>query len=341
MFYEPPYAHVTTSMVGDPDHKVATIGWNLFHDRRIDNYRFGQFENRLLQTRNMVTDGSAMEAAINDYHISRVQEAPNPDFLSSANKDNFHDGSGVLNMLHHNKLLVRVLNLSGLHRVFELARGRGVREFANYDLATTKSSSHRLARTDWLDQQFADFMANPSLGYDGRRLGGNLLLSSLLNFINISRARTPFEPAWVTLWSEFRDRDWQPPERWHSFVGLEPPQSPTWLLLLRYPVRLVGKLVRPTQLEGGWYPQHFPVPPSALVGHTMEMNPAWPPVPPLPEFIHQQIDHAPDHLFALGRVDALGSIPSLKLPQKRHYGVLEGQYRDTLTWTEHPHPAFR
>lgn len=327
-------------MVNDTDHFVATMGWNLFHDRRIGAKRFQQFADRAAAVSNRLSDSSRIKDAVQDYHVRFVQEELNPSFLSSENDNNFHDASGALGAPHHSKLLIRVLNLSGMHSVFERACLDGVPEFSDYD-RSTGSPRRRLARTDWLDLKLKEFLAQPTLGYQVARLDSHPILAALLKFMSANRTAFPFEPAWVSLWSDFRDHDWHSPKRWHELVGLRPPQQDAWFLLLRYPARFAGRMVRPTQLDGGWYPQHFPVPPSALVGHTMEMNHARRLSRPLPEYIHQQIDHSSKHLFALGRVSAPFSSGALVPPQRRHYGVLAQHYRDTTAWTGLVHPAFR
>jgi hypothetical protein len=282
---------VTALMANEPDHTIATMGWNLLHDFRISSARFQQFADRLSLTGNSATDGPSMGNAIGDYHRSRVQRTPDPDFLSPANSNNFLGESG-LPTLHPDKQLVRVLNLSGMHFVFQAAQAAGIPEFLDYDRSTTRSG-HRLARTAWLDRQFAEFVNAPERGRMPERLRANPLLNALTRHLNASRHSSHYEPAWVTLWSDFQKRDWQRPERWSKLVGLTSPSEASWLLLLRYPVRQAGRLVRPTQLDSGWYPEHFPIPPSALTGHAMEMDGTRPDALPLPEFIHQQIDHDP------------------------------------------------
>jgi hypothetical protein len=332
-------------MEGDPNDEVATIGWNLFHDHRINAARFGQFTARLLRSRISIIDSQTMRRAIEDYHECCVQRAPNaetpiPHFLSRENSENFHDGVGALTPPHSNKQLVRVVNLTLMHSVFQSARLNRVSEFATYDLPTSRTGT-RSSRTAWLDWQFADFIRNPDFAYNQDRLKRNSVLTALLQFVNNTRHTSPYEPAWTTLWSAFRDNDWRSPERWHKLVGLRPPQEPSWLLLLRYPVRLAGTLIRPTQLDGGWYPQHFPVPPSATVGHAMEMDFTRSLASPLPEYLHEQIDHEPEHLFALGRLHGPFASTSLMAPQQRHTAVLEREYSDAVGWAKHRHPCFR
>ncbi len=341
MFNLPPLADVTDSLLSEPDHSRATMGWNLYHDRRISSQRFQQFSNRLIERGIAIDDvtQATIEDDIGDYHENRVCKTDNPEFLDpSFNANNLYTSSGPLVLPHGNTYLIRVFDLRKLHKVFEAGQG-SVPEFADYNRLTSKSPHRRLSHTDWLDTRLSDFKRKPEFGFDQTRLQRNRFLIALLDFMNVYRKKHPFEPAWATRWSIFNAMNWHSPERWQRLVGVWPNQHDTWLLLLRYTVREVGLLVRPTQLDGGWYPPHFPVPAVTRPGHAMETDASQPPCTPLFEYIHQQIDHTPGHLFACGR--AVAESVSLPPAQRRHLNLLEQCYPETIKNVERPHPACR
>jgi hypothetical protein len=162
---------------------------------------------------------------------------------------------------------------------------------------------------------------------------------SLLGFLNEYRRVEPFQPVWATQWTEFSEREWDQPARWPQMLGVRAPTDRhSWLLLLRYPVREAGQIVCPTQLDGGWHPEHFPTPPSAPCGHPMDLDSTKRDRRHLPEFIHQQMDHTIDHLVACARLEAAPAIP-LPPPQRRHYRILARDYHDVPAWATLPHPA--
>ncbi|MCC6356042.1 MAG: hypothetical protein IT577_19315 [Verrucomicrobiae bacterium] len=317
-------------MLADADNEVATMGWNLLHDGRIASARFEEFEHTTSAFLPAITSPSLLQDAINHYCDSRVHFSSSPDFLSAhLNLSNFHGEHDPLPALHGSKLLTRVLNLGRLGPVFTRAKHDGVLEFADYGASPI---------VQWLDTRLMDF-GLPSTGPDRDRLHQDTFLLVLLDYLNTFRKANPFQPVWATLWSEFIELDHKSPERWTALLGVRPSPTPTWLLLLRYPVRQAGKLVRPTQLDAGWYPEHSPVPPSARTGHPMELDATQPQRFLLPEYIHQQIDHFPNHLVGCARV---GGTPKrdLRPPQIRHLGMLRARYADAAAWSHHKHPAF-
>jgi hypothetical protein len=317
-------------MLANADHEVATMGWNLLHDHRVSIPRFQEFEHCAAAIPLLIADPLSLQDAVNQYCDRRVHLTFSPDFLSSSlNSNNFHGRHDLLPALHGSKLLIRVLNLGRLDSVFRRAKHDGVAEFADYGASPS---------VDWLDKRLKEFAIHPA-HLDRNRLEKHGFLAALLDYINVSRKTGPYQPVWATVWSEFSRLDWQQPERWPALLGVRPSASPTWLLLLRYPVRQAGRLVRPTQLDSGWYPEHFPTPHSATTGHPMELDATRPERFLLPEYIHQQIDHFPDHLVGCARVPGVAK-PDLRPPQRRHFGMLNNKYTDVGMWVRQKHPAF-
>ncbi len=67
---------------------------------------------------------------------------------------------------------------------------------------------------------------------------------------------------WVALWDPWRSLVSDSADDWCEAVGLakKPSQTPAWMAVLKYTVRSARRLIRPTQLEAGWYGRHFPTP---------------------------------------------------------------------------------
>lgn len=348
MFHTAPLDSVTAAMLHDSDYDCRTMGWNLYHDRRISADRFAAFAEYQRRNRTNIICGASMSHAVSNYHQDRVNKTSAPDFLDpDLNKNNFHDArpSG-LSALHGSKLLIRVLNLNRLNSVYRAAKQARIAGFDRFGKTVSRQripghppDTHQLSTLEWLDERLKVFQ-QPSAQFDDRRLASHHFLRALLEFMNSDRHTHPYQPVWATVWADFSLREWIVPARWPQMVGLRSdPAEPSWLLLLRYPVREAGSLVRPTQLDSGWYAEHFPTPPDAVTGHPMDLDAATRLRRHLPEFIHQQIDHFPHHLVACARVPACLP-PALPPPQIRHYHLLARDYNDVPVWTERPHPAF-
>ncbi|MEK7408747.1 MAG: hypothetical protein AAB225_27085 [Acidobacteriota bacterium] len=71
----------------------------------------------------------------------------------------------------------------------------------------------------------------------------------------------PHPPVWVALWRHWSlTIDLAHSESWADAVGISKPKEGCWLAVLKYPATRAGQLVRPTQLEAGWFGRHFPSP---------------------------------------------------------------------------------
>jgi len=91
--------------------------------------------------------------------------------------------------------------------------------------------------------------------------------------------------------------------RWRQALGLKPDSHPCWYAVLKYPVGEVGDLFRPTQLDADWSGYHHPSPAGVPVwrgGCTMDCRGESD--RPLSEYVHQQIDHKPEHWTLAGAV---------------------------------------
>jgi len=119
--------------------------------------------------------------------------------------------------------------------------------------------------------------------------------------------REPHGPIWAALWSKWFDRvNRMRAESWASATGLCKLTPPNFLAILKYPADLGNPLIRPTQLEAGYFGRHFPSPPCASAGHggrivqgrsgNMNTNPT----KALREFIHPPIQWTEHEWVASG-----------------------------------------
>jgi hypothetical protein len=148
-------------------------------------------------------------------------------------------------------------------------------------------------------------------------------------------------PVWA-LWAKQFRRDVRlkkdGPDRWFEAVGVCPDRTPVWAILLQYPVRLAGTLVRPTILEARGYPQYFPSPKKAALGRGgFVMDLRWVPAPAVlrSEFIHETIDFEFRHWKAAGkRVDEFKGPPLLGIAAQRraHHNLLRKHYTGVMKW---------
>lgn len=62
------------------------------------------------------------------------------------------------------------------------------------------------------------------------------------------------------------------PDRLRDALGMGHIEAENWVIVLRYQVREVPGCVRPTSLEAGWTPWHFPSPRGEIAGRAMDLE---------------------------------------------------------------------
>ena len=319
--YDPAIADLLRSSIADPGDQA--VACNLRHDHRISPAREAEVEN--YKSRGVAPHprtGAALKGLINDYFEQRIRFSFRPDYIVPEwNANNFVPVATAANPagLNGSRTLVRVLDLSRLRPVYKWAYEQALPEFLDFG-----SPASDRALGDWLKRRLAS--------------GGRAFVPALLEAMDHRRHDYPYEPAWVAWWQEFKPFLNRPAERWLQLLGLENRHSnelPHWLVLLKYRLRDIRTLVRPTQLDGGWYRFHFPSPvasplqddPRLRRGHPMDLAAPPPRRKLLSEFIHQQIrhtDHWTGHLKRT-RADASGA-----LQEQRHaqYRRLQNSYSE-------------
>jgi hypothetical protein len=262
------------------------VACNLRHDQRISPPREASVDNyRAKGVRPNPRTGAALKGTINDYFRLRIQTSFHPDYIiPNLNENNFVPLATAANPdgVNPSRRLVRVLDLSRLRAVYRWAFEQGLPDFLDFDPSPTDVALGR-----WLGDHLSS------------RSGPASFVNAVLDAIDRRRRKHPYEPSWAVWWRDFKPFINRPAEHWLEILGLENRHSdelPHSLILLKYRVGEIRTLVRPTQLDAGWFRFHFPSPlqkdPCACCGYPMDLS-----IPPphrklLPEFIHQQIPHA-------------------------------------------------
>jgi hypothetical protein len=150
--------------------------------------------------------------------------------------------------------LVHVLDLTNRisRAVWQFGKDSGIAGLSGLDLVSADSLAASLA------QQLA-----------GRPISEQLPL--MRAFFRAQELYTgtgePYPPVWVALWRHWSLAiDLANSEFWASSMGLSKPKEGCWLAVLRYPAIRAGQLIRPTQLEAGWFGRHFPSPSVCTLG---------------------------------------------------------------------------
>lgn len=268
---------------------------NIMYDQRVSEARehvFHLFGGEPQTARDLYN-------AIKAYRTKKIQPSkrPNdlPDFLNEElNSENLLDRVSTLGhqQIRKDVSLVRVLDLNGLAiPVLQwAAQQKRWREFERFPYRKPKHIGA------WLNEKL-EFAGHTE--EDKSRLR-TPFIEVMLEVMNAYRQVASYQPTWTISWESFKPCIPEGPERWLELTGVCRDDFPHWLILLRYTVGEAGTLVRPTQLDAGWLPQHFPSPPSAD-GHPMDLRIS--PLPSVlsPEYIHEQIDHDIMHWDDAGR----------------------------------------
>lgn len=186
----------------------------------------------------------------------------------------------------------------------------------------------------WLTRQFQPFELSKA----------KYLIELFFIILNELKAlNKPYKPVfWVTDWEKLIDYINSAPtniERWNQSVGV-PNKYEGWQIVIQYPANAVECLYRPTQLDGGFFPEHFPPPPNSehfYGGFTMDL--AGEDKIFLPEYIHQQInefklDYWKNSGYLIGRVDNKNY--ELTILREKHYRKLVSHYTDVNMWMKSP-----
>lgn len=269
------------------DKQLRAIAINLECDHRVSVERELEFRDYF-----EFFDGN-IEKSLQHYCDEKVVNADSPLFcLPCISKNDtgisvccegFDNDLQLATVLTFHKLRLRIKDLDYLSIQSDL-----------WDTGLVEARNDSVEFSDWLDKHLLD--TNDNL----KDPNSDEVKSFIKNIFEISNCglmdeggnyneHTRIKPFWVTDWNKFKVYTDLDVDRWNQVVGIFRPYE-TWQIVITYPASIVDALYRPTQLDGGFYPQHFPPPPditSATGGFTMDWGTTDEKL--LPEFIHKQI----------------------------------------------------
>lgn len=314
-----PYEPVLQSWLGSRFVGHRAMARNIMHDHRVSTAREASFDKLLEHP----CSDRGLQNAIVDYFKAKVRTRTLPDYVySRLNGQNLLTGTpSGKHVLHKDLQLVRLLDLNGLGRMFRWAKDeKGVRQFER-----CPGIGDDPAQARWLDEELQ--------GQTEARQ--RAFVAAVLDVLNEYRRERPFQPTWASTWAAFGSHAMAGPERWLQVFGMPRPTYPRWVVLLRYTVREAGTVARPTQLDAGWFPYHFPSPsqaPPAGGGHPMDLRLTPRATTLLPEYVHRQIDHLSSHVEGIGRT--AGAVTGrLGNQRQAHHELLASRYGpDVRAW---------
>ena len=357
------YESQLRSMLADTGSVHSSMAWNLLQDWRIASERMVDFDNAVTDDAAhlpVVTAGAppspfsspkGFERVFGDCYVKHVRSvsgttAPGSaaklsSFLCAAkNAGNHYGGTGGPGALANDLKLAAVIDLGNLGLFFrDGATGASdlpvVPEFSGFEAPAGPAGSP-VDLPAWLDEKLmAHSLTAPAQ---------HPFLKALVRHMSATRVSLPYEPSWVTTWSAFESLAGGDPRRWQPLVGVPPRNTPRWLLLLVYPVWMTDLLVRPSQMDAGWFAEHFPPPPVAGRGLAMELHPSEI-HRRLPEYIHARVDFRPwldnPKFSPIHACAPLDGQPAHDLPgaQSAHLSELISRYGLEPAWIKYTHPA--
>jgi hypothetical protein len=295
---------------GDSHDRAAAL--NFVHDSRVSEGRAAHFLNWCRQTGN--TGG--LDLAAEEYVREQVQRDSNASFLHSNNGNN---RVGSTDGPRGDDPLATVLDLTGLAGVLRTGRLVGLADLQALPAAEAVTDEQ-------IDRFFEERLRNsdPAIR-DGT-------VETILRAIYLSGRR----PTWAAPWHKFFARIDYTPESWLQAVGIPRATPARWILVLRYTASEARPLVRPTQLEAGWFGYHYPSPPGDSAGpggHAMSLRErmADQRLELLPEYIHARIPFLLSHWIAAGRLcgvttSTVGPVDRLMACRTAHHEDLVAEY---------------
>jgi hypothetical protein len=154
----------------------------------------------------------------------------------------------------------------------------------------------------------------------------------------------PYHPVWLMRWPAFEEIAHELGGRWCEVIGRPvADRIPHWVIVLKLRLRdFGGTLARPTVLDAGWWPAHFPSPPQAALddgGFAMDLR-----VDPFPdalrsEFIASQpVYHIEQWLEGDRQKDLIQPTSGdLALQRAQHLDLLERKFGPAVqNWMTRP-----
>lgn len=278
------------SLAMSPDPAQAALGVNLAHDERVSDERTASFRATVSRIKKPPRGQNVVEFAVEEHHRDHVRMAKTPEFVSRRlNQINIRNDD----LQHPCAELCTVLDLSGLQRLYAwdqstLRNDQGRERRPHFAIGPDRNEIQGSTQQwdSWLDGHL-----NTGLPEQKRFVASVLMLMieyAVAADWQVEQPRAMRHNVWwATDWPWFaRDVLGDGPDRWAEAIGTHR-KSNRWLAVLKYEFADTGRAVyRPTQLDAGRYPLHFPTPSNSLAGHPMDIGDATN-YPALPrEFIH-------------------------------------------------------
>ena len=306
-------AALAASLVGTGNDHDRAAAINFIHDRRVSETRAAHF----LQWCRESGNAADLVLAAEEYLREQVHKNPNATFLHEDNGNNVVETAN--GSIADDEPLATVLDLTGLAAVLRAGRLAGLPDLQTLPAAATITDEQ-------INQFYEDRLRNPDPEVRDRTV------DAILHAVYLSERH----PTWAARWNGFMDRIDATPESWLEAVGVPRATFPRWILVLRYTAGEAQQLVRPTQLEAGWFGYHFPSPPAGSAdagGHAMSLGERDGNVrlPILPEFIHARMWFRFRHWKAAGRMcgvttRVVGPLDRLAAKRADHYEDLVAEY---------------
>jgi hypothetical protein len=310
------FADAVYQLARSPKEQLRAIGLNLIYDHRVSESRANHFVSFVLKQAGSAkpTEQSILNG-LRDYRREFVAKSPELSFDEGRDKS--------LNYIEQTTDLVHVCNVtSKLIRISNYT-------FGNPEIGNALTRL-RLGKRGLNSPIAVDEELRPKFASDN---GRSSFVDGFLDLLNVYSKIVPWNPIWLADWPAFDLTVGETvPSSWTESVGLPCAPAVEWVMVVRYPASAMKRLYRPTQLEAGDFPYHFPSPPCAeckVGGHPMNMgNPASGRL--LSEFIHTEIPFANRNWKEAGL--RLGSTPLnrkydvLMTYRRRHYELLTDSY---------------
>jgi hypothetical protein len=297
---------------------------NLQFDPRVSPER----ESEFLTAVGTVSTGAELSNAWVRYFTERIRSQPKPEYVSvQLNGRNLVSGGPTGSAILKDLFLGQILDLNGLTIPFRWGHEQGWPELMSFPPRAVTDDE---AMTTWLDEEIGV-------------TGPETFVPTVLRLLNAYRRHQSFQPVWVALWTDLEPvLVGEPPRRWLERLGVGrswiTATTGRWLIALRYRVRDVDWLVRPTTLDAGTNPAHFPSPLKArdrhlMWGHSMDLDFRASGTSLFKEFIHRQIDLDEAYWRAAGSICRKVETPTMNdLTEQRtaHLERLRHRYPSEL-----------
>jgi hypothetical protein len=306
-------AALAAGLVGTGNDHDRAAAINFIHDRRVSEKRAAHF----LQWCQESGNAADLVLAAEEYLREQVRKVPDATFLHEDNGDNVVETAN--GSIADDEPLATVLDLTGLAEVLRTGRLAGLPDLQALPAAATITDEQ-------INQFYEDRLRNPDPEIRDRTV------DAILHAVYLSERH----PTWAARWDRFVGRIDDTPESWLEAAGIPRATYPRWILVLRYTADEAQQLVRPTQLEAGWFGYHFPSPPAGSAdagGHAMSLaeRDGNPRLRLLPEFVHARVRFRWQHWKAAGRMcevtrRVVGPMDRLAANRADHYEDLVAEY---------------